>query len=458
MKRSIFKKLMQKNSHPAYTRKILMLAAPMVASNWINLVASFICMLFVAQISHQALAAGALAMMSFNTIIVIPAMTLYGLSILMRHARGQKNLIQMGVFAKNSIWVALITSIPCALIVYNMPAILLYFGQKPTLVDLSYGFFHIAAIAIPLNTLGMAMNQLLVGIDRPRISLIERCIRIPIVVLLAYMLILGKWGAPQLGLTGSALAMLLPQISFWSIMLCYVKRHAKQYQLFTRQHWWQPSAVKHLFKIGLPIGVQFGGELTARMFALYLLGLFGAIPLAASESVMQYSFFIIMMTLGISQAVSALLSESLAQQKHADAKGYFHASIRIYCVIMIIVALIFLCLPHVLTSVFIAAHSAQAHQIQHLARLFFIVAIIGLFIDGLRNLFSAALRGYHDSKTPMLIGTICLWVISLPAAYLIGVYFNGGPVWLRAAFISGVLIATLWLWFRLQKRFTLHIQ
>ncbi len=64
------------------------------------------------------------------------------------------------------------------------------------------------------------------------------------------------------------------------------------------------SVCKKIFLLGYPIGMQFGGELAAMTVATYFMGYFGVTALAASQIVSQYALLIIMITLGLSQALS----------------------------------------------------------------------------------------------------------------------------------------------------------
>ena len=74
-----------------------------------------------------------------------------------------------------------------------------------------------------------------------------------------------------------------------------------------------------------------------------------------------------------------------------------------------------------------------------------------LFVDGIRHLLSGALRGMHDSRAPMRIGIMAMWLVSVPLSYLIGVICHGGPVGLRLGFFSGFIFATLLLFLRIDK-------
>lgn len=434
-------------------KKVIHYALPIAGASWLNMIAGFVFTIFVAQISPIQLAAASLAVISFQALSVIPYTSLYAVSILMGRARGEHNCLSMGAIAKNAVWVGILIAIPCAIITWCMPKILALFGQEMRLIHLSRGFFHVASFMLVSNIISLVANQFLLGIGKPRATLIIQAICLPFTIGIAYLLILGKWGMPQLGLTGAAVAMFLTQGLFWLFMGIYLKKYAGPYQLFHRSQWFKPSLIKKIFNMGMPIGIQFGGELMARATLIYLLGLFGAIPLAASEIVNQYLLFVIMAMLGISQAVSILSSEALGQKNQMAAKHIFWSGLLIFIIVMCLVALLFLLFPKLLIFPFISSSTEETQPLIHLTMLFFYIAVIGLSVNGVRNILSAALRGYHDSKTPMLIGILCLWVVSLPVSYCVGIYFKGGPVILRLGFVSGILLATILLGFRLHHKY-----
>ncbi len=212
------------------------------------------------------------------------------------------------------------------------------------------------------------------------------------------------------------------------------------------------SVCKKIFLLGYPIGMQFGGELAAMTVATYFMGYFGVTALAASQIVSQYALLIIMITLGLSQALSILISEAYGKKDVDLIKRYIISAVIILSSVFVLVVIVFLSIPKYLIGIFIHNNGGDNAAIIYYAIIFFILSAIVLFIDGLRNLFSAGLRGLHDSKAPMYVGIFCIWIISLPMSYVIGFQFDGGPIGLRIGFISGFAVATIILWGRLRNK------
>ena len=91
---------------------------------------------------------------------------------------------------------------------------------------------------------------------------------------------------------------------------------------------------------------------------------------------------------------------------------------------------------------------------EHLIHVFFALSVLFLFFDGIRHLLSGTLRGLHNSKTATRINLAAIWFISLPVSGFIVFIFKGGPIALRAGFLSGFIGAVVSLALYLYKNFT----
>jgi len=230
--------------------------------------------------------------------------------------------------------------------------------------------------------------------------------------------------------------------------------YGRKYQLFEDIFNIDFPLCKKILLLGIPIGVQFSAEIMAMTIATYFLGEFGVDALAASQIVGQYAVIIIMIILGFSQALALLISRDFHNNNVSHVKHYFWAAILPLGLCLVVIGYFFIGHPILLMRLFVTTNLANHVEIYYLGTAFFAIAFAFLTIDSLRNLLSGALRGMHDSKTPMRIGVLCLWFISLPFCYVVGFWLHGGPIGLRLSFILGFALACFWLWVRLQKRIT----
>lgn len=427
-------------------------ALPVSASGIISMISSFIAMMMVAQLGQEPLAAGALAVTTFITVMTMTATIFYALGILISHHRGQdKAHAHIGLIFKNGVWLAIFMSLPAGLALWHVDKLLLWFGQVPKLVALTSGYFHYAALGMLPLLINAVIAQYYAGTGRPRFTLIIALITLPLTVLASYGFILGHFGFPALGLSGITAANLVVQSVMIVCVIAVMYMRDSKYQLFAGPFAPNWQTCKSIFTLGMPIGIQFGGEIAAMTIATYFMGYFGVTALAASQIVSQYSLFVVMIFLGLSQALSLLISKAYGKHDVHLIKEYLYAAMLILVVCFIVVGILFCLFPTTLVTFYVKQEALNT-QLMSLTKIFFIIAVFLLFLDGMRNLLSGALRGLRDSQAPMRVGIITLWFVSLPASYLAGFTLHGGPIGLRAVFVSGFIIASVILWQRLRHK------
>jgi MATE family multidrug resistance protein len=443
--------------------KVLSFAFPISTGALLNMLSSFIAMLMVAKLGKLELAAGALAVSTFIVMMTVVATIFYALGILISHHKGNENAeMAISALVRNGFWLAIILAIPTALCLANADKLLLFFGQDLQLVLITQDYFFYAGLSMFPILIGGVITQFYSGIGNPKFTLLFSLISLPIMILLSYGFVLGNFGLPSLGLGGVACSSFITQSLLCLGVIAYMcaSQKIRAYSIFTGKgrFWPNWSLCKSILVLGLPIGIQFGGEIAAMAGLTYLMGFFGVIALAATQIVSQYSMLFVMVTLGLSQALSILISQAKNKQDYSLIKGYIISAILILVLFLIITYTLFFLNPEALVNLYINdinnVDNIENNELTNLTiTLFSISAIIVLF-DGIRNLLSGGLRGLRDSKAPMIVGIVCLWGISLPMAYVTAFTFEGGPVGLRTGFISGFVIAAVLLWLRIQKHIT----
>lgn len=437
------------------TFKLISYALPISASMVISMLASFIAMLFVAELGETQLAAGALGVSTFMTLMTLVVTIFYAIGILTSHFKGHgKSSEEIGTLVKNGFWLAILIFIPSFLSLTHVDKLLLLFGQNPILVDLTRDYFYYAGLSMFPTLIGAVITQFYSGIGNPKMTFWVSVITLPALVFLSYFLILGKSGFPEMGLAGITCANFIVHSVFcvgFLLYACFGKK-TKPYQILSGNLWPNFALCKTILMLGLPIGVQFGGELSAMAVCTYFVGFFGVQALAATQIAGQCSILVVMISLGLSQALSIVVSGAYSQHDYALIRRYMLSGLLLLCLIFVMVFSIFFLLPDSLINLYVDTQDSNNKDLVLLATQFLAVSAFLLFFDGIRNLFSSGLRGMQDSKAPMIIGLICLWLISLPVCYFTGFNLGGGPVGLRLGFSVGFILAALILWKRAWRK------
>lgn len=439
--------MMTQNSLLSILRHIVVIALPLSAGRLLNILSNFISMMMVAQCGKNELAAGFLAFSSTIAVVTSVVTVFYALSIRIRYYRGQNNnQVTIGILVKNGFFIAMILAIPAALIISNMDKMLLFIGQEPSLIYLTKKYFYYAGIGIfPFLALSI-ISQFYVGIGKPHMALIIELVSFPLTILLSYTLILGHFGFPKLGLTGVSLATLWVQtiILLASLIMVQMSKTNHVYGLFKKPFIPSWPVCRAMLVLGLPIGIQFGGELAAIAVSTYFMGYFGVDALAALQITSQYSIIVIMLSVGLAQALSLLVSEEYGKPKTSNLliKKHLQASMLLLMLYIIPVTILF-CTQSTRFAEFYMGTKNLRPDFISLIQVFFILSALFLFFDGIRYLLSGTLRGLHNSQTATRINLATLWFISVPVSWMIVFIFDGGPIALRIGFLSGFIIAVL---------------
>jgi MATE family multidrug resistance protein len=71
--------------------------------------------------------------------------------------------------------------------------------------------------------------------------------------------------------------------------------------------------------------------------------------------------------------------------------------------------------------------------------------------DGLQVSAMGALRGYKDTRVPMVITVLAYWGVGFPLAWLFGIPLSLGPQMIWAGFLAGLTVAAVLLLYRLAR-------
>lgn len=445
---------MSQPSDFAIANKLLRLATPIAATALGNTLTSVLSMLMVAVLGDQFLAAGALATASYITLLALFTSCLYSVGILVSHAKGQKQEQRIGGILHNGCIVSIWLSIPATLLMWFFPHVLLLFKQDPLLVQETTVYFHAAALGFLPMIAATSLQQFFMAIGQAKFNFYCMLVRTPASLILSYALIFGKWGLPEMGFGG---VMMGPTIVSWFyliFLLAYIKWKSeyRTYQFFNRYHVFSWAQCRTLLAIGAPIGLQFGIELSAMTVSTYFMGWLGTNVLAAQQIASQCTMLMVMIIIGLSQALSMLISHAYGQQDYVLVRRTATVGFVVTTLVLTGISFIFVFLPDPIIHLFVNTHDPASRDITHIARLLLALAGLFLMIDGVRNAAASALRGLQDSKTPMWIGAGSLWVISLPMCYLLAFPAHFGVVGLRIGFTLGFVFCALTLLQRFYRR------
>ena len=435
--------------------RLSIFSLPIICNQLLGILPTLASMWILSRLGKDYIAAAGIASPTFYTILTIFVTGFYAVGIKVGHSFGKnKNSNEIGAWFMNGLVLALILCLPAILIFLNVDTLLLYLGQDPHLVALAEPFFSFGALAIIPMLINSVFNQYFTGIGHPKIAFFLSIVTLPLIIALSYGLVLGQWGLPKLAMGGINCASFIVDVlmTFSAIGIALFAKWSKPFNVFTKPFGINFKRCLALFQLGWPIAIQVGGELAAMTAGAYLLGLFGVSALAAAQITTQYVMLFVMTTLGLSSAVSILVSHAHGEKNLRKIKQTTFAGVIIMFCITAIFAILFLGFPTMLVDLYLNIKHPEHGQLVHLAVYFMMISVVYIVFDGIRNVLTNALRGIQDSKVPMQIGISCIWLIGLPCAYVAGFLMHGGPIALRFGFVAGVAVATVAIILRVRNK------
>jgi MATE family multidrug resistance protein len=329
------------------SKRIFALALPMAGSQFINMASGFLCMIMLAQLGHQLLAASALIVSTQLSIMVSGMAVLFSLSVLVGHAYGAKDYPTIGKYVQQAWLLGLLISIPIMVFFWHIGTILIFFGQSPAIASIVHDYFHAYVWAVIPGLLSTCNQQFGYGVHKKALIVSASATSVLVLVLTAYVLIFGKLGIPPMGVAGLAYAVVAQYSSFFifTTLFFYCKKSFKPFGLFSYRAHQQWHHFKRMFKIGWPICVQMGGEMLSFFVSGIMIGWLGITALAAFQIVNQYYFLLIVPVFSLSQASGILVGQACGAKQFHDIKKLSHASIIIVLVIGLIFSAAFLGKP-----------------------------------------------------------------------------------------------------------------
>ena len=123
-------------------------------------------------------------------------------------------------------------------------------------------------------------------------------------ILVNYVLVFGNWGAPEMGIRGSALASVAVQTVTMLVLGAYAHFRLPAGRLFQRLWKSDRSALAQVVRIGLPIGATSLFESGLFTASAIMMGWIGAVELAAHGIALQLAALTFMFHIGITQAAT----------------------------------------------------------------------------------------------------------------------------------------------------------
>ena len=433
-------------------RLLIPLAAPILTAQLAQQSLSFIDTVMAGRISATDLAGVAVGGSLWGPLFLFLYGVLLAITPMVAQLHGAGKTAETGPLARRGIIVSFPLVVVAILLLSNASYIFSWMGVDPQVAAISIDYLKAISWGVPAVAVFFLLRNLSEGLGLVRPSMLIGLASIPVNVTANYVFIYGKLGFPAMGGVGCGWASALSLWFMCGCMLLTIWRIRR----YSMTHFFRLSTkcgddgAAQFIRLGLPIG--FALLVEASIFALIALFLspLGALTVAAHQITLNYSSMIFMIPLSISSAITIRVGHAIGKQRFDRARLVANAGLFLNLSIALVTATLTMAFAKNIAEIY-----TRDQQVIAVAVGLLYLNALYQFSDAFQVGAAAALRGYKDTRVPLLMVIVAYWMIGLPLGYGLALTDFWGAAqgakgfWL--SLIIGLSVAAVLLGLRLRK-------
>ncbi len=387
--------------------------------------------------SALPIAASSLGNTIFYAIVFCAIYLLNGLETLIAQAFGRGEENECVYLLVQSFWIVVVATPLVMLLTLGMLHLLPHLGTPPDIAAETGRYVRAVVWSTGPLMAYMALRRFLQSINR--VALVSASLITASVVnlLFDWTFLFGHLGAPAMGVAGSGWSTVV--VRFYMLGLLLVGT-ALAFRMLAPNG----PRLRALLKIGWPSGLENLENLSVSSCLSILCARLGTTLLAAHQVVLDLNAFVYQVPAGLAYATIVRVGQSAGRNNLTQVKRATRASLLLGLGFMAVAATIFA----VFARFWAGLYTNSAAVVAAAAPIFLICAV-ALMGDTLFVLIESALTGLGDTRTPLAVGLVWNWGLSVPLSYLLTFRFGYGlwGLWLGrgvASVGSGLTILFLW--------------
>lgn len=421
-------------------RRTLLLAGPLIIGQLTSFGMNFVDTIMAGRLGRVDLGAIAIGSSVWAAGLLFVLGVLMSVSPAVSQLDGAGRRLQAGEMTRQALWIALAISVMLALLARNAGWVMSALEVEPAVAELALGYLKAMSWGAPALTMMFVLRFFSEGAGYTRPTMYIGVMGILFNVPLNYILMFGKLGFEPMGAVGCGWATALV---FWlqfialAIYIGYRRQYA-QFELY--RSFSRPSAreIGGLLRVGLPIGVTIFFEGSLFVSAALLIGTLGALPIAAHQVAINFASMAFMVPLGMAGAITVRVGNAIGRGDPQGARLAGMVGIGLATVFAVFSASLMFLLPEWIARMY----TAEREVIEMAAGLLMLAAIFQVS-DGLQVASAGALRGYKDTRRPMIYSVFSYWAIGISTGYWLTFEREWGAAGMWVGMIAGLSVAAV---------------
>jgi putative MATE family efflux protein len=407
-------------------RHILTLALPVVASSLLERSVTTADIFLVGGLGANAIAAVGLSQLMIVFVMSLIAGLSVGTTVVIAQLIGAQKKEEACQTAVSAIGISLLLGLLLGVAgLYFRRAGAVLLGAEPQLVALLDPYLFFIFLFLPFSVAVDLLVAVMHGQGDTRTPLIGM-IGINLLHLgIAYVLIYGKAGLPEMGVKGAAIAVGLSEMigSAFLMMRAFQKGYLER--SFIRL-----DLIYQVMRVGLPLCVDRVVQQVAQMAYARAVLVYGTVAYAAHQVGLAIESFSFMAGSGFAIAAVTAVGQSIGASQYQRAKMENWEANRLAVLVMSMMGILFFFFPYLLLRLF-----TRDPEVITLGTLFLKIAALIQIPLAITMVLSGSLKGAGDTRFLLGITLVGAWMVRVPASFYFSFVVPAGIV-----YVWGVMV------------------
>lgn len=441
----------------SYTKEFsynLKLASPVILGMLGHTTVAFIDNIMVGQLGTAQLAAVSLG----NSFMFIAMSLGIGFSTaitpLIAEADGENNFEKGKSSFKHGLFLCTLLGIALVAMVFIAKPLMYYMKQPTEVVDLAMPYLNLVAVSLFPLIVFQAFKQFSDGLSLTKYPMYATIIANLFNVVLNYMFIFGKWGAPEWGIVGAAIGTLVSRVVMvlflWYVL--YRRKKSKPFVTHIKFFKLSKAMLKKVFDLGFPSALQMFFEVAIFTAAIWLSGTLGKNPQAANQIALNLSSMTFMVAMGFGVVAMIRVGNQKGLQRFGELRRIAFSIFLLSTLMAVVFAIVFWVFHQSLPNLYLnyddPLELLDNTEVATTAATLLLVAAVFQISDTIQVVALGALRGMQDVKIPTIVTFIAYWVVGFPTMYYLGLFTEYGSMGIWIGLLAGLTVSGILLFLR----------
>lgn len=404
---------------------IVLLAIPMILELSLESVFAVVDMYFVGELGKNAIQTVGLTESVISLVYAVAIGLSTAATAMVARRVGEKNREAASRAGAQAIIVSGIATLVISLLGIVFAAdVLRLMGATPEVVAEGKGFTRIMLGGSVVIVMLFLINGIFRGAGNAAMAMQSLWIASILNIILCPLLIKGIGPFPKLGLEGAAIATTLSR-GVGVLYQCWHLWRGQDNLRISRKHFIPDfKLLRSISQLAWPATFQFVLASGSWVVLAWLVAHTGGTEASAGYQVaIRNVVFFILPAWGLSNAAATLVGQNLGAGKPERAATSVMLTARYNAVFMALVTILFVFFSRPIISIF----SDEAVVVDIGSQALMIIGT-GYIFYGIGMVMVQALNGAGDTRTPTIINFFGFWLLQIPLAMLLALYFGWGQL------------------------------